>query len=152
MSTLNPAPPAAHQAASQSSLEPFLSDYPREAAGPKGRCPTLGMRESPVGPMNPSPLASIPRDGPGSRLPSLSTVSGCTKAQRFQQGGHRGPGPSVSRPQTLETDFDWVEGGDRDPVTGMEFTAAHPRDRGSELRLNRSKGDTESALSGGQSL
>lgn len=42
--------------------------------------------------------------------------------------------------------------GQREPVTGMEFTVACPRDRGSVLQLHRPTGDTKSALSGSPSL
>lgn len=63
------------------------------------------MGESAVGPLSESLLAIIPRDGPGSRLPNLSTISGYTKAQRLQEGGRCGQGPSVSQPHKLEMDF-----------------------------------------------
>lgn len=63
-----------------------LSQNPRGAGDPEERCPALGLGQSPVSPMSGSPLASVLRGGPGPRLPSFSTVSGCTKAQRLPQG------------------------------------------------------------------
>lgn len=63
-----------------------LSQNPRGAGDPEERCPALGLGQSPVSPTSGSPLASILRGGPSPRLPSFSTVSGCTKAQRLPQG------------------------------------------------------------------